>query len=108
MTILLTFVTCGIWHLCWTYWAFEENKSWAGEGVGGLVGLLLAFVCGIVNWFLLPSEIEKIYAADGRESPVSALTGLWVLLPLAGFFVWQFKVQGALNNFWVSKGAVAA
>ena len=44
MTILLTLVTCGIWHLCWTYWVFEENKHWSGDGIGGLFGLLLALV----------------------------------------------------------------
>jgi len=107
VTILLTIVTCGIWHLCWTYWVFDENQKWSNEGIGGLVGLLIAFFCSIVNLFLLPNEIEKMYAVDGRTSPVTALTGLWFLLLIAGFIVWQVKVQHALNDFWVSKGALA-
>jgi hypothetical protein len=106
VTILLTFVTCGIWHLFWTYWVFDENQKYSGQGVGGLVGLLIGLFCGIVNVFLLPNEVEKLYANDGRTSPVSAITGLWILLPLVGFFVWQVKVQHAINDFWVSKGAL--
>ncbi len=61
-----------------------------------------------MNVFLLPNEVEKLYANDGRTSPISAITGLWILLPLVGFFVWQVKVQHAINDFWVSKGALPA
>jgi hypothetical protein len=42
---------------------------------------------------------------DGQSSPVRGITGLWILLPLAGPFVWFIKVQGALNRYWESKGA---
>jgi hypothetical protein len=55
--------------------------------------------------FIMPNEIQRAYERDGRESPVSALWGLWFLLPLIGQLIWYVKVQGALNDFWVSKGA---
>ena len=42
---------------------------------------------------------------DGVTSPVRGVTGLWLLLPLVGPFVWFVKVQGALNGYWRSKGA---
>jgi hypothetical protein len=35
-------------------------------------------------------------------------TGLWVLLPLVGWFVWVVKVQGALNRYWQSHEATSA
>ncbi len=35
-------------------------------------------------------------------------TGLWLLLPIVGAFVWFFKVQGALNRYWEGKGAAPA
>jgi hypothetical protein len=34
-------------------------------------------------------------------------TGLWILLPLVGWFVWIVKVQGALNRYWESHAAPA-
>jgi hypothetical protein len=84
---------------------FEENKRWSGVGIGGLVALLLSLVCGIINIFLLPNEIQAIYEQDRRESPMTWKTGLWILLPLVGVFIWVWKCQAALNDFWVSKGA---
>ena len=108
ITILLMIVTLGIYGIVWEYFVFDENKRWSGVGIGGLVALLLALVCAIINVFLLPSEIKAIYEQDGREGPVSPLTGLWILLPLVGFFIWVWKCQSALNAFWVSKGAPAA
>jgi len=107
VTILLMIVTLGIYTIVWEYFVFEENKKWSGEGVGGLVALLLALVCGIINIFLLPSEIKNNYERDGRGSPVSGVTGLWILLPLLGGFIWVWKCQSAMNDFWASKGAAA-
>jgi hypothetical protein len=60
-----------------------------------------------VVMFTIPSEIEKMYQRDGRESPVSTLWGLWFLLPIIGHVVWYLKVQSALNDFWMSKGSQA-
>ena len=107
ITILLMIVTLGIYGIVWEYFVFEENKRWSGVGIGGLVALLLALVCGIINIFLLPTEIRAIYVQDRRESPLSWKVGLWILLPLVGFFIWVWKCQEALNDFWVSKGATA-
>ena len=51
-----------------------------------------------------------MYRKDGRESPVTGWTGLW-LFPF-GFLivtaiVWFVKVQGALNDYWEAKGVPA-
>ncbi len=62
----------------------------------------------IVSWFLIPSEIGKMYKLDGREPPFSGWTGLWLLLPIIGAFVWFIKVQGALNRYWESKASTPA
>jgi hypothetical protein len=97
-------VTLGIYAIVWQYFVFDENKRWSGVGIGGLVALLLSLVCGIINIFLLPNEIQAIYEQDRRESPMTWKTGLWILLPLVGAFIWVWKCQSALNDFWVSKG----
>ena len=52
---------------CGPYKVFKENKDFSGEGVGGVhrPGDRRSLI-GIVNWFLLPSEIGNIYAKDGH------------------------------------------
>jgi len=103
--ILLTIVTIGIWPFFWTYRTSEDLKAYNGDGLGGWLGVLLYFFVSPVLMFTIPNEIKNAYERDGRESPVSALWGLWFLLPLIGHIIWYVKVQGALNDFWVSKGA---
>jgi Domain of unknown function (DUF4234) len=102
--VLLSLVTLGIYFLFWSYYVFQELKDHTGEGVGGPIGLLLAFCIGIVNWFLLPSEIEKMYVMEGRQSPVTVMTGFWPFLPLVGGIIWIVKMQDALNADWELHG----
>ena len=103
--LLLGIITCGIYFLFWYYNTFEEMKDYSGEGLGGLVGLLLSIFCGIITIFVLPAEVGNLFEADGKEKPISGMTGFWMLLPFIGGIVWLFKVQGRLNDFWESKGA---
>jgi Domain of unknown function (DUF4234) len=100
---LLSLVTCGLYAYYWIYMRGEELKNHNGEGLGGLVLLLLTLV--IVGPFMLAAEVQKMYEADGKQSPVQVLTALWLLLPLVGIFIYVSKVQTALNDYWVSKGA---
>ena len=100
---LLSLVTCGIYALYWAYLTFEELKQHNGEGLGGGLGALLSWL--VAGWFLVIVEIQKMYQADGRESPVEPIEGLWLLIPIAGWFLYMNKVQVALNDYWVSKGA---
>src|SRR3954470_4456706 len=92
--ILLAIVTLGIYTYVWTWRTHEEIKRHSGQGVGGAVGFLIYFVISPVTWFLLPSEVNTMLKQAGRESRVSGLTGFWMLLPLAGPFIWFFRVQG--------------
>ncbi len=96
-------------YLCpyWEYASIKELKTYSGEGIGGGLGLLFAFLLSIVNAFLLPLEIGRLYGRDGQPEPVTGLTGFWVLLPLVGGIIWVFKVQGRLNDFWRAHGAPA-
>jgi hypothetical protein len=103
---LLSLVTCGIYYYYWIYLNGEEAKQYNGEGLGGVVMLLLSFV--VVGPFIMAAEVEKTYRGDGRESPVSPLTALWLLIPLAGVYIYVQKMQTALNDYWMSKGAAPA
>ena len=105
IVILLWIVTCSIWGAIWTYRTNEDLKKYNGEGLGGPVGVVVYLLLSPVLMFTIPNEIEKMYQRDGRQSPVSTLWGLWFLLPIIGHFVWYLKVQDALNDFWIGKGA---
>src|ERR1700716_116845 len=105
VVILLSIVTLGIYGLVYQYKTFQEMKEYSGEGIGGVLGLILAMFCGIVVVFLLPAEVGNLYTKEGKPAPVSAMTGFWVLLPLIGGLILLWKTQGALNDFWKSHGA---
>jgi len=106
--ILISIVTLGIYTFYWVFKTQEEVKEHSGIGVGGVLGFVIYVLLSPVTWFLIPSDVGKMFKADGREAPFSGWTGLWILLPLVGAFVWFIKVQGALNRYWESKGAPPA
>lgn len=107
VVFLLMIVTLGIYALFYYYKTYKEMKDYSGNGVGGVVGLILAIFIGIVTPFLLASEVGNLYANEAQEKPVTGLTGFWTLIPLLGALIWLFKLQGALNRFWEARGAVA-
>lgn len=108
LSILWAILTLGIYTFVWTFRTHDEIKRWSSNGVGGVVGLVIYILISPVTWFVIPSEIRYMYEdLDGGESPVRGLTGLWMLLPLVGIFVWFIKVQGALNRYWESKAATS-
>jgi hypothetical protein len=106
--ILLTIVTLGIYSLIWTYRQFEDFKKYSGEGLGGTVGVILGIFINPVVWFLIPAELQgNLYEREGEECPVSAIWGLWFLLPIVGNFIWYLKMQEVINDFWIRRGAPA-
>jgi Domain of unknown function (DUF4234) len=105
LTILLTIITFGIWGFLWTYRTSEDLKRYNGDGLGGVLGIVIFLLISIVLMFTIPNEIKNMYERDGRPSPITAVWGLWFLLPLIGNIVWYVKVQRVLNEFWLSKGS---
>jgi hypothetical protein len=103
LTILLTIITLGIWALVWSYLNAEEMKRYRGQGLGGVITLILAIFINPVVWFTLANEAEQLYREDGREPPITTIWGLWFLLPIIGNFVWYLRMQRSLNEFWASK-----
>jgi hypothetical protein len=105
VSMLLYVVTLGIYGIVWYYKTHEELKRHTGEGIGGGLAAVLGFFVGFVMAFLTPHEVGRVYERRGQKPPVSAVTGLWILLPLAGAIVWFVKTNGALNAYWRSLGA---
>jgi amino acid transporter len=108
LSILWFILTLGIYGIYWVYKTFEEMKRHTGVGIGGVLAIVIHILIGIVIWFVGPSELGGMYKRDGRPAPLTGWTGLWMLLPIVGAFVWFIKVQGNLNRYWESKGATAA
>jgi Na+/proline symporter len=109
--ILLFIVTVSLYGWYWAFKTHEEMKQHTGDGLGGVLGIVIWILIGAVSAFVIPSEVGKMYQKDGREPPVTGWTGLW-LFPF-GFLiipaiVWFVKVQGSLNTYWESKGATAS
>ncbi len=76
--ILLFIITLGIYGLYWVYKTQEEMKQHTGDGLGGVLGLVIWIVISPVSAFVIPSEVGKMYERDGRQSPISGWTGLWL------------------------------
>ena len=105
LTILLAFVTFGIWPILWSYWNGEELKLFRRTGVGGVVYVLLMIFISPVVLFLMANEVENMYRNNHEEPPITTLWGLWVLLPLIGSIIWYVRIQHAINDFWIARGA---
>jgi hypothetical protein len=106
--ILLFLVTFGVWGFVYYFQTHEEMRRHTGEGVGGVLALLLSFFVGIVSPYLLSHEVGALYERRGSARPVSALTGLWFfpgMLLVVGPIIWFIQTNIALNDYWRSVGA---
>jgi len=86
-SILLFVVTLGIYQYIYNYSVHEEIKRHTARGIGGGVALVLSFLAGVAMPFVTPNEIGNLYALQGKTKPVSAKTGLWIVIPVAVSFV---------------------
>jgi len=107
LAMLLFVVTFGIYGLVWWYLVHDEMKRHSGQGIGGLVALILAFFVSPAAAFFTSDEVGKLYERAGQPARVTAVTGLWyfpgiflVFLPI----VWFVKTNGALNDYWRAHG----
>ena len=108
LTILLVFVTFGIWSLLWIFWSGEDLKRYRREGLGGALHLILWIFISLVVMFLMADEVAKLYQDAGEEPPITALWGLWFLLPLIGNIIWYVRIQNAINEFWQARGGTTS
>jgi hypothetical protein len=109
--ILLFIVTLGFYGWYWIYVTEEEMKQHTGDGIGGVLGLVIWIIISPVMAFVVPSEVHNMYAKDGQQPPVSGWTGLWLFpfgVLIVPAIVWFVKVQGALNRYWEGKSQTAA
>jgi hypothetical protein len=108
LQMLLFVVTFGVWGYVYFFQTHEEMKRHTGDGVGGVLALVVALFFWMASPFLLSHEVGRLYQRRGARSPVSALTGLWFfpgIFLLVGPIVWFVLTNRALNDHWRSLGA---
>jgi hypothetical protein len=105
LCFLWTILTLGIYTYFWMGFTHGELKRHTGTGLGGALAVVIWLFVSPVMFFLTPNEIGNMQEATGRPRTLSALWGLWFLLPLIGPIVWFVKVNGTLNEYWESLGA---
>jgi hypothetical protein len=104
--ILLFAVTLGFYGWYWVFKTQEEIKRHTGQGLGGVLGLVVWILISAVSAFVIPSEVGKTYSQDGRAAPITGWSGLWLFpggILVVPAIVWFVKVQGALNRYWEAK-----
>lgn len=109
--ILLFIVTLGFYGWYWAFKTHEEMKQHTGDGLGGVLGLVIWILLNPVSAFVIPSEVGKMYRQDGQQQPMTGWTGLWLfpgVLLIIPAIVWFVKVQGALSRYWEAKARVGA
>jgi hypothetical protein len=109
--ILMFIITLGFYAWYWAFKTHEEIKQHSGEGLGGVIGLVIWILISAVSAFVIPSEVGKMYKKDGREPPITGWTGLWLfpgVILIIPAIVWFVKVQGALNRYWAEKASAPA
>ena len=108
VVLILSIVTLGFYGIYWTYCIAEENKQYGGVGPGGLIHLLLCFFvpfAGLYRMVMTTAEIGDMQALNGMPKTVDGTTFFWIFLPILGPFIRLWKLQGAVNEVWYSKGA---
>ena len=108
--ILLFIVTLGFYGWYWVFRTQEEVKLRSDQGLGGVLGLVIWILISPVSAFVIPSEVGKMYAKEGKAPPVTGWTGLWLFpgaILVIPAIVWFVKIQRALNTYWAEAGATA-
>src|SRR2546421_106441 len=75
--ILLFIVTFGFYGWYWAFKTQEETKEHTGQGLGGVLGLVVWILISAVSAFVVPPEVGKMYRQDCRAAAVTGWAGLW-------------------------------
>ena len=80
LSILWFILTIGIYGIYWVYKTHEEIKRYSGNGIGGVIGLVIYIVISPVTFFVIPSEVRYMYE-DRRRRQEPGPRDLWALDP---------------------------
>lgn len=102
ITILLCFVTCGIYGIYWMYCLVRDIKIVTGEGDNGVVleFILLAFVPFYSLYWLYTRDQKLVEAGRSYGVSISDNAILYLLLAVFGVSIVSYALlQNDLNKF---------
>ena len=73
--IFLFVITLGFYGWYWAFKTHEEMRQHTGDGLGGVLGLVIWILISPVSAFVIPSEIGKMYKRAGQSPPVTVGRG---------------------------------
>ena len=112
MTLLLVFLTCGIWGLIVQYRMADEINRHSGKaGLNPGRDLLLIFLtCGLWSFYIMvkyPQAMQDMMAGEGETSKDLVLPS--ILLTIFGLHIVAVLIlQDELNKHWERHGASPA
>ena len=107
--VLLTIVTCGIYHLIQVYKVGNEIKNYLNkEEVNPTLYTILALLCCVfgvafVYYKYAKFLVEMQQVAGLPENDISLLAAILWFIPLGGIFA-IIKLQNELNTIWAASG----
>ena len=66
--IVMYIVTLHFYSWYWAYKTCDEMKKHTGDGIGGVIALIVQILLSAINGFVIPSEIGNMYKRDAREA----------------------------------------
>ena len=96
--IIFPVITLGIYALYWAFQVGKELKEYNDSGMGEIFNLVLMLFLPIVPIFTMPNDVANAFKKENKDAEMTALTGLWILLPIIGLFIWIARVQDRLNR----------
>ena len=102
LSILWAILTLGIYTFVWVYKTHNEIERYGGNGIGGVVGLVVYILISPVTYFVVPSEVRHLYEdLDGGTSPVRGITGLPVNYLITVNFLGFKQIVDKLGGVWM-------
>ena len=101
VSIILVFVTCGIysayWFICLTN---ETNAAAEQEGTSGVTAFILTLItCGIYGFYWAYKSGEKIDVAKQKRGITSSNSGVhYLIVSLLGVLIICALIQNELNK----------
>jgi hypothetical protein len=105
MLIVLTIVTCSIYHLIWELRITKEINSVAGREVLPSWVPIVSFFVAPVGMYFVDKALQEVMPMRGLQHESKFI--IWLLLCLVGFglILYLFQAQTALNQMWDAGGA---
>lgn len=102
ITILLSFVTCGIYGIVWFVMLTDDcGKASGDKSITGVTSILLILItCGIYYFYWSYQMGKRIATAQSKRNlPVTDNSTLYLLLSILSLgFVSEILIQTDLNN----------